>query len=107
MDQLPAEGFIRESQIITDPKKNQSPPPPLPFGHSLWWEGVRAKVFPPPVKLGPNITAWAVDDIRILLAAIRSGELVLEHGLQYAKPWAEIAKNKAPATKQTAPNPKH
>ncbi|MEN8130521.1 MAG: AlpA family phage regulatory protein, partial [Pseudomonadota bacterium] len=32
-----------------------------------WWEGVKTGRFPKPVKLGPRITAWCVEDIRALI----------------------------------------
>lgn len=48
------------------------PPLPgvLPFSRSKWWLGVKAGDYPQPVKLGPNTTAWKVEDIRSLLASI-------------------------------------
>lgn len=48
------------------------PPLPgvLPFSRSKWWIGVKNGKYPQPVKLGPNITAWKVEDIRELIAGI-------------------------------------
>lgn len=48
------------------------PPIPgvMPYSRSTWWNGVKAGRFPQPVKLGPNITAWKVEDIRQLLDSI-------------------------------------
>lgn len=48
------------------------PPMPgvVPFSRSTWWKGVRAGRYPAPVKLGPNITAWKVEDIRALIDSI-------------------------------------
>lgn len=42
----------------------------LPFSRAKWWNGVRTGKYPQPVKLGPNITAWRVDDIRALINGI-------------------------------------
>ena len=36
---------------------------------STRWAGVKSGRYPKPVKLGPRITAWRVDDIRALIKA--------------------------------------
>lgn len=59
-DQLPATGFVRLSQIL-------APNGPIPVSKSTWWAGVGSGRYPKPVKLGPRITAWRVDDIRKLI----------------------------------------
>ena len=59
-DGLPYSGFVRLSSII-------APGGPLPISKSSWWEGVRARRYPQPVKLGPRITAWRCEDIRALM----------------------------------------
>lgn len=68
MHQLPETGYLRLPQIIGNP--NAEPPIPaiIPVGKSTWWEGVKCGRFPKPVKLGPRITAWRVEDIRSLIA---------------------------------------
>ena len=53
-------GFIRLASII-------GPGGPIPVSKSTWWEGVRTGRYPKPVKLGPRITAWRVEDIRELI----------------------------------------
>jgi hypothetical protein len=65
MNQLPETGFLRLSQIIGDPKRGI--PPIVPIGKTAWWEGVRSGRFPKPIKLGPRITVWRVEDIRNLI----------------------------------------
>ena len=50
---LPETGYVRKSQLI---------PAIFPF-----WRKVKAGAFPQPVKLGPRITAWRVEDIRGLI----------------------------------------
>jgi len=57
---FPDTGFVRLSSII-------SPDGPIPVGKSTWWAGVKSGRFPQPVKLGPRITAWRVEDIRALI----------------------------------------
>ena len=57
---LPATGFIRLASIL-------APTGPIPVSKSTWWAGVKDGRFPKPVKLGPRITAWRVEDIRALI----------------------------------------
>jgi predicted DNA-binding transcriptional regulator AlpA len=54
---LPETGFIRLPIILRV----------FPVGKSTWWAGVKEGRYPQPVKLGPRITAWRVDDIRALI----------------------------------------
>ncbi|MHB1093406.1 helix-turn-helix transcriptional regulator [Thiobacillus sp.] len=56
---LPETGYVRLPSILRV----------FPVSRSNWWEGVRQKRYPQPVKLGPRITAWKVEDIRAFLAA--------------------------------------
>ena len=58
---LPRSGFVRLAAII-------GPGRPIPVSKSTWWEGVRCGRYPRPVKLGPRITAWRVEDIEALIA---------------------------------------
>jgi prophage regulatory protein len=60
-ESLPKEGFVRLKSII-------APLGPIPVGKSTWWTGVKDGRYPRPVKLGPRITAWRVEDIRALMA---------------------------------------
>jgi len=57
---LPASGFLRLASIL-------APHGPIPVSKSTWWAGVKVGRFPAPVKLGPRITAWRVEDIRALI----------------------------------------
>jgi len=59
--ELPSTGFVRLPDII-------KPRGPIPVGKSAWWAGVKDGRFPKPVKLGPKLTVWRVDDIRRLIA---------------------------------------
>ena len=69
MHQLPETGYLRLPQIIGDPRAEPPIPAVIPVGKSTWWEGVKSGRFPKPVKLGPRITAWRVEDIRALIEA--------------------------------------
>lgn len=69
MEQLPATGFLRITQIIGDPKAVPPIPPLIPVGKSTWWAGVKSGRFPAAVKLGPKIRVWRVEDIRAFLSA--------------------------------------
>ena len=65
---IPSTGFLRLPQIIGDPRTNT--PPLIPIKKSTWWAGVKSGRFPKPVKLGPRITVWRVEDIRSLIINI-------------------------------------
>jgi predicted DNA-binding transcriptional regulator AlpA len=67
MHQVPETGFLRLAQIIGN--RNVSPPIPaiVPISKSSWWAGVKTGRFPKPVKLGPRMTVWRVEDIRALV----------------------------------------
>jgi prophage regulatory protein len=56
----PATGFLRLAAIL-------APRGPIPVSKSTWWAGVKSGRFPKPVKLGPRITAWRIEDIRTLI----------------------------------------
>jgi len=58
---LPDTGFLRLSSIL-------APVGPIPVSKSTWWAGVRSGRYPKPVKLGPRITVWRVEDIRELIS---------------------------------------
>jgi predicted DNA-binding transcriptional regulator AlpA len=58
--ELPHAGFVRLRAIL-------APRGPIPVSKSTWWVGIKAGRYPKPVKLGPRITAWRVEDIRKLI----------------------------------------
>nr|WP_082642802.1 AlpA family phage regulatory protein [Legionella spiritensis] len=62
MIKLSETGFLRLKQIIGDKKANPPIPAIIPVGKSTWW--VKSGRFPHPVKLGPRITVWRVEDIK-------------------------------------------
>jgi predicted DNA-binding transcriptional regulator AlpA len=55
-----AKRLLRITDII-------APHGPVPVGKSTWWEGVRQGRFPQPIKLGPRITVWRLEDIEDFL----------------------------------------
>lgn len=67
---LPNEGFVREKQLIGD--KINNIPGVLPFGHTTLWNKVKLGEFPSPIKLGSQITAWRVEDVRAYIQSIAS-----------------------------------
>lgn len=67
-DEMPDTAWARQKQLIRDPKR-PSLPTPLPFSAATLWRKVRDGEFPPPVKLGPAISAWRVGDVRAWLRA--------------------------------------
>lgn len=54
---LPETGFVRIDPILKV----------FPVSKSTWWQGVKDGRYPKPVKLGPKMTAWRVEDIRALI----------------------------------------
>lgn len=58
-DGLPRDGFVRLKQIIR-------PLGPLPISRSTLWSWVAAGRLTP-IKLGPRVTAFRVEDVRTLL----------------------------------------
>ncbi|MBI3480337.1 MAG: AlpA family phage regulatory protein [Nitrosomonadales bacterium] len=54
---LPQTGFVRLPQILAV----------FPVGRSTWWNGVKSKKYPQPVKISPRCTAWKAEDIRALI----------------------------------------
>jgi len=63
MHYLNQSSYLRLSQILGNPKANPPILPIIPVSKSTWWQGVKTKRFPKPVKLGPRITVWLAQDI--------------------------------------------
>ncbi len=64
---LPEIGYIRLAQLLGNRTADPPIPPIIPVSKSTWWAGVKSGLYPKPVKLGPRITAWRVEDIRKLI----------------------------------------
>lgn len=70
MNQLPETGFLRLPQIVGDQKAKPPVTAVIPVSKSTWWAGVKTGRYPKPVKLGPRVTAWRVEDIRALIESV-------------------------------------
>lgn len=46
----------------------------LPMSRSSWYEGIKAGRYPPPVKLGPKMSAWREADIDELIQSLIAGK---------------------------------
>jgi predicted DNA-binding transcriptional regulator AlpA len=55
---LPPEGFVRLPVVIRI----------IGIGKTTWWNGIKNGRYPKPVKLGPRMSVWRVEDIRALIA---------------------------------------
>jgi predicted DNA-binding transcriptional regulator AlpA len=62
-DDLPDSAFVRESQLVYDPRRPEFPAP-LPFSAATLWRNVAAGKFPKPVKLSQRVTCWRVSEVR-------------------------------------------
>ncbi|QWF69700.1 AlpA family phage regulatory protein [Methylomonas paludis] len=67
MSRLPEAGYLRLVQIIGNSKVQPPIPAIIPVSKSTWWAGIKTGRYPAPVKLGPRISAWRVEDIRALI----------------------------------------
>lgn len=68
MHNLPETGFLRVTQIIGDADATPPVPAIIPVSKSTWWAGVKSGRYPQPVRsLGLRITAWRIEDIRVLI----------------------------------------
>ena len=67
-DALPDSAFIRESQLVTSPKRPDNPAP-LPFSAPTLWRKVAAGTFPKPIKLSERVTCWKVSEVRAWMNA--------------------------------------
>ena len=59
---LPETGFLRVPEVLKL----------IPVAESTWWAGVAKGTFPKPVKLGPKITAWKIEDIKAFIDSFSS-----------------------------------
>lgn len=70
-DKLPDSALIRQAQLVPNqiPSKRDGRSPLLDFSPATLWRMVARGDFPKPLKLGKNITAWRVGEVRAWLAA--------------------------------------
>ena len=67
-DELPDSAFIRQAQLIQNPKR-PGIPAPLPFSGPTLWRMVKAGTFPKPVKLSKRVTGFQVGAVRAWMAS--------------------------------------
>lgn len=65
-DHLPSNGTLLRTGVLRL-RQIIAPEGPIPVSRSTWWAGVKDGRYPKPIKLGPRITAWHVEDIRALI----------------------------------------
>lgn len=61
-DTLPDDAFLRQSQLVKNPKRPGFSI--LPFSSATLWRMVKVGTFPQPVKVTGSITAWRAGDVR-------------------------------------------
>ena len=54
---LPETGFLRLRQVLKF----------FPISKSKWYQGIADGIYPPPVKLGPRVSAYRSQDIKSLI----------------------------------------
>lgn len=57
IDLLSEIGFVRLENILKI----------FPVGKSTWWQGVKDKKYPKPVRLSERMVAWKIQDIKSLI----------------------------------------
>lgn len=62
---LNPDSFYRVSQIVRDKTRDNTPI--IPVSNSTWWAGVKAGIYPPPVKLSAKVTVWRGRDLLDLI----------------------------------------
>lgn len=67
-DDLPDCALVRQRDLVRD-SKHPTLPTPLPFSHATFWRKVKEGQFPKPIKLGKQITAWKVGEVRAWMEA--------------------------------------
>ena len=72
---LPELGLIRLPEVLKI----------IPVGKSTWWQGIKTGRFPKPVKLGKRVSAWRVEDIRLLVADSNRPNFFHKDGTQNGK----------------------
>jgi predicted DNA-binding transcriptional regulator AlpA len=74
-DKLSDAALIRQAQLVPNqnPAKREGQAPLLDISAATFWRMVARGDFPKPLKLGKNITAWRVRDVRAWLAKQNGG----------------------------------
>jgi prophage regulatory protein len=72
--EIPANGFLRQDQLVANPK-HPNKPVILPFSAATLWRKVKSGEFPQPVKLSARVTAWEVEAIRRWIESVSSAPI--------------------------------
>lgn len=74
-EKLPDSAMVRQSVLVQhpNPARRALHAPLIDMSASTLWRQVAAGTFPAPLKLGKNITAWRVKDVRDWLAKQKGG----------------------------------
>jgi len=59
--------LLRLRDILGDPRAKPPVPPMIPVCKATWYAGMEIGRYPKPVRLGANIVAWRLEDIRRLI----------------------------------------
>ncbi len=62
-DQLSESAFVRESDLVRNPRRPGSTVP-LPFSSATLWRKVKSQQFPQPIRFFNRITCWQVGAVR-------------------------------------------
>jgi len=62
--------YLRIWQILGDKKANPPVVPLLPISRTSFYNGIKSKKYPAPVRLSARVSAWRVEDIRKLLESM-------------------------------------
>lgn len=57
IQELPQAGLLRIKQVLRF----------VPVSRSNWWQGVRERRYPQPLKLSERVTCWKASDIRAMI----------------------------------------
>ncbi|MBB6246186.1 AlpA family phage regulatory protein [Rhodanobacter sp. A1T4] len=71
---IPITGFLRQAQLLGNPKAEPPIAGILPIGASTLWRWIADKKFPKPLKLSQRVTAWKCEDIRAWMDAQEAAE---------------------------------
>lgn len=66
---IPAEGFVRVSQLIGCRRRGIVPI--LPISRSGMYAAIREGRIPAPLKLGPKVIAWPAEQIRAMIEGMK------------------------------------
>ena len=58
-----AQRFMRIPEILGDPEAEPPIVPLIPVCRSTWLAGVKAGIYPKPVRLSPRVVVWRSSDI--------------------------------------------